>query len=90
MTQRDAKRLADIRQRSSELWRIHELPPVDPETGAPKPLVLIGQSDEDVRFLLTILSESMDEVAHLEEIIEERESEEYDVGSETDSSDHSG
>ena len=80
MTQREAKHLADIRQRSSELWRIHDLPVVDPETGVPKPLLLVGQSDEDVKFLLTVLSAALDEVSHLEEIIEERENEQYDVG----------
>ena len=70
-TKAQATQLADIRQRSKDIWRVHDLPAFDPETGLPKPLVLTSQSDEDVKFLLSLLLEAQDEVVHLEELTEE-------------------
>jgi hypothetical protein len=55
--------------RSAEIQRIKALPPVDPETGAPKPFILTGQADDDVAFLLEMLDEAQNEVAQLEEAL---------------------
>lgn len=64
-----AQTLADIRARSNETWRIAALPPVDPVTGVPKPLRIISQSDEDVKFLLERLAEAEDEISRLEDLL---------------------
>ena len=66
----DAQRLADIRKRSDEAWRIHDAPPFDPKTGEPKPFRIISKADEDVKFLLTKLTDAENEIAHLEELLE--------------------
>lgn len=66
----DSQRLADIRQRSKECWRIYALPPVDPESGVPKPFRVISKADEDVQFLLVKLDEANDEIARLEEMLD--------------------
>jgi hypothetical protein len=73
MTQRltDMQYLADIRERSKEAWRIHDMPPVDPETGVPKPFRVISKADEDVKFLLRKLDEANDEIARLEDMVDD-------------------
>lgn len=73
MTMTDAQRLADIRQRSVETWRIHDLPPFDPKTGEPKPFRIVSKLDEDVKFLLEKLGIAEDEIARLEELLEDRD-----------------
>lgn len=75
MNQRQQIELADIRQRSAELWRLHALPAIDPETGHPKPFVIVSPAHEDVRFLLARLTEALDDVSRLEDMIDEDESE---------------
>ena len=73
MTMTDAQRLADIRQRSIETWRIHDLPPFDPTTGEPKPFRIVSKLDEDVKFLLEKLGLADDEIARLEDMLEQHE-----------------
>lgn len=68
-----AHTLADIRARSAETWRIAGLPPVDPVTGATKPLRIITQADEDIKFLLERLSDAENEVSRLEDALDEVE-----------------
>lgn len=90
MTPRDAKQLAEIRQRSLELWRIRDLPAVDPETGVPRPFVVVSQSDIDVKFLLKLLSEAQDEITRLEDMMDEQEESELIDECERDESESSG
>lgn len=73
-----AQTLADIRARSAETWRIAALPPVDPVTGVPKPLRIISQADEDVKFLLERLALAEDEITRLEDMLSADEEEELD------------
>jgi hypothetical protein len=78
MAQTIAQTLADIRTRSIETWRIAALPPVDPVTGIPKPLRIISQADEDVKFLLERLNESEEDIRRLEDLLARYEDEELD------------
>lgn len=74
----DAGRVADIRQRNGEKFRIANLPRIDPETGKENPFVLIDQNDKDIAFLLSQISALQDEIQVLEEIVEQDESYEDD------------
>lgn len=64
-----AKRLADIRERSAEYLRVIQLPPFDPVTGVPRPLLVVSQANMDVAFLLGLLDDAYLEIARLEEIV---------------------
>lgn len=85
MTQTISQHLAEIRARSAEVWRIHALPDVDPETGVPKPFRIISQADEDVKFLLERLTEAEDDISRLEETLASMQDEEF--GNERDPGD---
>lgn len=69
----DAARVADIRQRNTEKFRIANLPRINPETGRENPFVLIDQNDRDIAFLLTQISALQDEIQVLEELVEQDE-----------------
>lgn len=70
ITVADTERLHEIGERSEEIWRVHNLPEFDPKTGAPRPLVLISQSDEDVKFLLEQYDAAQMEIERLEELFD--------------------
>ena len=69
----DTEQLHAIGSRSEELWRIHGLPDFDPVTGGPRPLLLISQSDEDVKFLLEQYDAAQFEIERLEELFDAEE-----------------
>lgn len=70
LTVADTEQLHAIGSRSEELWRIHSLPDFDPVTGVPRPLLLISQSDEDVKFLLEQYDVAQMEIERLEELFD--------------------
>ena len=69
----DAARVADIRARNTEKFRIANGPRINPETGRENPFVLIDRNDKDIAFLLTQISALQDEIQVLEDALDEGE-----------------